>query len=88
MSGIIALDNEHTQPISQLQAKRILYVKSLVRMLRLCGSKYQQLLTTEDGFKSFHKAIYNLLALINGVVTKGTLETQIYFDFLSTLIDS
>lgn len=73
VSSIISPDTEqHTQPPSQLQAKRILYVKSIVRLLRLCGSKYQQLLTTPDGLKSFHTAIFNLLALINGVVTKGT----------------
>lgn len=71
-SSIIASDTEqHNQLPSQLQAKRILYVKSIVRLLRLCGSKYQQLLTTPDGLKSFHTAIFNLLALINGVVTKG-----------------
>lgn len=71
-SSIVSSDSEqHTQLPSQLQAKRILYVKSIVRLLRLCGSKYQQLLTTPDGLKSFHTAIFNLLALINGVVTKG-----------------
>lgn len=71
-SSIIASDSEqHTQLPSQLQVKRILYVKTIVRLLRLCGSKYQQLLTTPDGLKSFHTAIFNLLALINGVVAKG-----------------
>lgn len=64
-------ETEHSQLQSQLQAKRILYVKSIVRLLRLCGSKYQQLLTTPDGLKSFHSAIFNLLSLINGAVTKG-----------------
>lgn len=64
-------ETEHSQLQSQLQAKRILYVKSIVRLLRLCGSKYQPLLTTPDGLKSFHSAICNLLSLINGVVNKG-----------------
>lgn len=70
-SSVITPETEHFQLPSQLHAKRILYVKSIVRLLRLCGSKYQQLLTTPDGLKSFHSAISNLLTLINGVVTKG-----------------
>lgn len=69
---MITPETEHSQPQSQLQAKRILYVKSIVRLLRLCGSKYQQLLATPDGLKSFHSAIFNLLTLINGVVAKGS----------------
>lgn len=75
-SAIITPDAEQAQPASQLQAKRILYIKSIVRMLRLCGSKYQQLLTTPDGSKSFHSAIVNLLTLVNGAVTKGNLNAS------------
>lgn len=64
-------NTEQNQSLSQLQAKRILYVKSIVRMLKLCGSKYQQLLQTADGVKSFHASANNLLILIDSVVTKG-----------------
>lgn len=72
-SSIIATGygTEYTQHQHQVTAKRILYVKSIVRLLRLCGSKYQQLLTTADGSKSFHLAIFNLLRLIDGVAKKG-----------------
>lgn len=80
-SSIIAPETDYSQPQSQLQAKRILYVKSIVRLLRLCGSKYQQLLTTPDGSKSFHSAIFNLLALINGVVKKGKYFCVFFQDF-------
>lgn len=72
-SSIIPTDKDNNQQKSQLQAKRILYVKSLVRLLRLCGSKYQQLLATPDGIKSFQCAVINLLTLIDNVVTKGNL---------------
>lgn len=47
--------------------KRILYVKTVVRMLRLCGSKYQQLLSTKEGLSSYHLAVTDLLNLIENV---------------------
>lgn len=80
VSSIITTEMEYTQPPSQVKAKRILYVKSIVRLLRLCGSKYQQLLSTPDGLKSFHSAIFNLLTLISGVINKGKLSSM--FDII------
>lgn len=56
---------------SQIQAKRILYVKSIVRLLRLCGSKYQQLLSTKDGLKSFHAAVIHLTTMIENITSGG-----------------
>lgn len=56
-------------PKSQIQAKRILYVKSVIRLLRLCGSKHQQLLSHKDGLKSFYAAVSQLLALIESTTT-------------------
>lgn len=56
---------------SQMQSKRILYVKTIVRMLRLCGSKNQQLLTTPEGAKAFQATVIDLIKLIEGVVSKG-----------------
>lgn len=50
--------------------KRVLYVKTVVRMLRLCGSKYQQLLTTKEGLSSYHSAVNDLLNLIENI-SKG-----------------
>lgn len=71
MIGLIPTSaTEQSQVQSQMKAKRILYVKSIVRLLRLCGSKYQQLLTTADGSKSFHAAISNLLTLIGSIVNR------------------
>lgn len=66
-----ANNSEQTGMKSQMRAKRILYVKSIVRLLRLCGSKYQQLLTTADGSKSFNSAIFNLLTLISSIASQG-----------------
>ncbi len=51
--------------------KRVLYVKTVVRMLRLCGSKYQQLLTTKEGLSSYHSAVNDLLNLIELIVCQG-----------------
>lgn len=72
-SCIRIVDTEHGQPLTLLQSKRLLYVKSIVRMLRLCGSKYQQLMATGDGQISFNAAVSNLMTLINNNVTKGEL---------------
>lgn len=72
-SCIRIVDTEHGQPLTLLQSKRLLYVKSIVRMLRLCGSKYQQLMSTADGQISFNAAVNNLMTLINNNVTKGKL---------------
>lgn len=47
--------------------KRVLYVKTVVRMLRLCGSKYQQLLTTKEGLSAYHLAVNDLLNLIENI---------------------
>lgn len=47
--------------------KRLLYVKTVVRMLRLCGSKYQQLLSTKEGLSSYQSAVNDLLSLIENV---------------------
>lgn len=71
ISSILPSENVSAQLNSQIQSKRILYVKSIVRMLRLCGSKYQQLLATPEGVKSFHTAVIDLIKLIEGVVSKG-----------------
>lgn len=72
-SCIRIVDTENGQPLTLLQSKRLLYVKSIVRMLRLCGSKYLQLMATGDGQISFNAAVNNLLTLINNNVTKGEL---------------
>lgn len=55
---------------TQIQSKRILYVRSIVRLLRACGTKYQQLLTTSDGLKSFRKSVGELLNLIELIENK------------------
>lgn len=47
-------------------------------MLRFCGSKYQQLLSTPEGAKSFHSAVIDLIGLIEGVINKSK-RTIVFF---------
>lgn len=54
--------------------KRTLYVKTVVRMLRLCGSKYQQLLSTKEGLSSYHSSVNDLLNLIENVCQGKLIE--------------
>lgn len=56
--------------MSQFQAKRILYVRSIVRLLRTCGSKYQQLLSTKPGTQAFHNSVLTLLTVIENILIK------------------
>lgn len=65
------MENAPVQLASQVQSKRILYVKTIVRMLRLSGSKNQQLLTTPEGVKAFQTTVIDLIKLTEGVVAKG-----------------
>jgi hypothetical protein len=53
---------------SHAQAKRILYVRSVVRLLRNCGSKHQSLLANSSGTKCYNTAIVNLMSNVNGVL--------------------
>lgn len=55
----------------QIQAKRILYVKTVVRLLRLCGSKYQQLLSTKDGQRTYHAAVLRLMDVVHAITSAG-----------------
>lgn len=59
------LNSQSDQSKSLVQAKRILYVKNIVRLFRLCGSKYQQLLSHKDGRKSFHCSVLQLINQID-----------------------
>lgn len=52
---------------NQIQAKRILYVKTMVRLLRLCGSKHQQLLGTKNGLQAFHEAVIRLIDTVDSI---------------------
>ncbi|XP_039453437.1 ectopic P granules protein 5 homolog isoform X1 [Culex pipiens pallens] len=53
---------------SQVQAKRILYVRTTVRLLNACGAKYQKLLGTKQGVQAFHNAVLGLLNTIETVL--------------------
>lgn len=59
---------EHNSSESQMQAKRILYVKNVVRMLRICGSRHHQLLSTAEGLSSFNSAVVDLIDMIEQTV--------------------
>lgn len=54
-----------------MQAKRLLYVRTMIRLLRLCCSKYQQLLLSKDGVKSFQSAVRHLLNMIEVTLKNG-----------------
>lgn len=53
-----------------VSSKRILYVKNVVRLLRMSVSKYQDLLSKADGQKSFDAAVCNLMISINAFASK------------------
>ncbi|XP_058444577.1 ectopic P granules protein 5 homolog [Malaya genurostris] len=53
---------------SQIQTKRILYVRTTVRLLNACGSKYQKLLGTKPGVQAFQNAVLGLLNMIETVL--------------------
>lgn len=50
---------------SQHQAKRLLYIRTIIRLLRSCGAKYVKLLLTSEGVKTFHTATILLLSEIS-----------------------
>lgn len=64
-----------TQGKSEINAKRLLYVRMMTRLLRGCGTKYQQLLSSVDGTKAFNGVIIDLLSLIENA-TKNEKETD------------
>lgn len=47
------------------QAKRMLYVRTNLRLLRSCASRYVKLLMSSDGIESFQKATITLLTQIS-----------------------
>jgi hypothetical protein len=49
---------------SQIQAKRILYVRSSVRLLKGCGQKLSSMLAKKEGKQMFQEACVGLLGLI------------------------
>lgn len=56
-----------------LQSKRLLYVKTIVRLLRQCGIKYQQLLSNKEGISSFHTTVIELIFLIEKIANGRSL---------------
>lgn len=52
-------------------AKRALYVKTIVRLLRLCGTKNQQLLSAAEGVQAFRAAVRRLLDAIDALAGGG-----------------
>ncbi|XP_062538593.1 ectopic P granules protein 5 homolog isoform X2 [Armigeres subalbatus] len=59
---------ESTSLQSQVQAKRILYVRTTVRLLNSCGAKYQKLLGTKQGVQAFHNAVLGLFNVVETVL--------------------
>lgn len=71
VSGFGTSDPIQLQSRSMVNAKRLLYVRMITRLLRSCGTKYQQLLSVSDGSKNFNNAISDLLVLIDQSVSKN-----------------
>lgn len=72
----------------QIQSKRILYVKTIVRLLRLCGSKYQQLLSTKDGQAAYYSAVIRLLETVDSVTSAGVCNDSNTSDFMIEIVGS
>lgn len=72
----------------QIQAKRILYVKTIVRLLRLCGSKYQQLLSTKDGQRMYHATVLRLLDVVNSITSSGVCNESDTGDLVIEIVGS
>lgn len=72
----------------QIQAKRILYTKTIVRLLRLCGSKYQQLLSTKDGQRMYHASVIRLLEIVDSVTSAGVCSDSDTGDLMIEIVGS
>ncbi|XP_055848760.1 ectopic P granules protein 5 homolog isoform X2 [Episyrphus balteatus] len=55
--------------ITHATAKRILYARSNVRLLRMCAAKYNKLIATKDGFKAFSTALQELMDIMERTVS-------------------
>lgn len=55
--------------ITHATAKRILYARSNVRLLRMCAAKHNKLVATKDGFKAFSNALQDILNLMERTVS-------------------
>lgn len=55
----------------QLQAKRICYTRSIVKLLRLCASKNARLIETKEGLSAMKSAVYELLDTIETIAQKS-----------------
>ncbi|XP_055908978.1 ectopic P granules protein 5 homolog isoform X2 [Eupeodes corollae] len=51
-------------PITHATAKRILYARFIVKLLRMCATKHNKLVATKDGFKAFSTALQELMDLM------------------------
>ena len=63
VSSVVSLSDElnNYQQQSQVQAKRILYVRSITRLLKGCGAKLQKLLATKQGMFCLKKKAFKKL---------------------------
>lgn len=55
-----------------LQAKRICYTRSIVKLLRLCVAKNPRLIETKEGLTAMKNAIYELLDTIENIAQKSS----------------
>lgn len=67
MASCMHLTTDCSAAAAFAKDKRIVYVKTIVRLLRLCGSKNQQLLVSAEGATAFRVAVQQLLDLIDNL---------------------
>lgn len=70
-SGMVHSSTSEFINSHQLQAKRICYTRSIVRLLRLCAAKNPRLLETKEGLPAMKSAVYELLDTIENIAQKS-----------------
>lgn len=69
--GMVYSTNSEFINSHQLQAKRICYTRTVVKLLRLCASKNPRLLETKEGLSAMKSAVFDLLDIIEGIAQKS-----------------
>lgn len=72
------LPKEDAQNVQRtvVTAKRMAYVRSVVRLLKGCDAKLHQLMATKQGQDMFHQACVSLLASVEACFTSDTSEAS------------
>lgn len=94
VAACFGTDPNHDFPAhskSLINAKRLLYVRMITRLLRGCGTKHHQLLSTIEGTKAFNVVIIDLLTLIENSTKnekdsdRELIVTSLFMEILGSL---